>query len=152
MDEITVKYTKDIILHAAACFLRRTFGISGFIALIFVTVLGVGLLVSGIRTWYTMLFVSLSVVMTAIIIFVYVIYRKRAATSLEQLDDGKVLFQITEDNITISNRLGTSSVKWEAFQQLWQFKQVWLLIVSKGQYVTLPVDQFPNEVLGSYPF
>jgi hypothetical protein len=147
MQTIVVKFTPELVSRATTCFWRRYLGIDGAVAFTLAWVLAIGLWALGSRAWYTTAFDTIVVLATFVFAGMYVVYRQRALNNLARIEDGRVEFQFAEDTLTVRSSLGNSRVRWEAFQRLWKFRDVWLLFVAKWQYVTLPVRELPPAVL-----
>ena len=51
-----------------------------------------------------------------------------------------------QDTITISSDRGSTSLKWELVKEVWRFETLWLLLFSKAQFVTLPLEDLPDPM------
>ena len=147
MDAITVKYTRASMLQATTCFWKRFFGLKGLAVLVALWVC-VGLLwTAAPRDWLTIALVTSAVLVQILAIGVYLSHRHRVLANLARLDDGVMEFRFGEEGLGLSSSLGTSMLKWATFERLWKFPDVWLLFISKQQYIVLPVDQLPSDAL-----
>ncbi|WP_229720865.1 YcxB family protein [Dyella nitratireducens] len=48
--------------------------------------------------------------------------------------------------MSLSSGAGTASIPWSAITEIWQFKTCWLLLLSKSQFVTLPLADVRPEL------
>jgi hypothetical protein len=55
------------------------------------------------------------------------------------------IFRFTDDELFSETALGSSTIKWEAIKEIWQFPEVWLLFWTKWQYITLPTASLDEE-------
>jgi hypothetical protein len=74
---------------------------------------------------------------------VYYFHRRHVLANLARLDDGCVEFRFEDEGLTMASNLGTSMLKWSTFERVWKFPDLWLLFISKQQYLVLPVDALP---------
>ncbi|HET6431108.1 YcxB family protein [Dyella sp.] len=54
--------------------------------------------------------------------------------------------EASESSLSLSSGAGTASLPWSAVTEVWQFKTCWLLVLSKSQFVTLPLACLPPEL------
>jgi hypothetical protein len=147
MDAITVKYTRASMLQATTCFWKRFFGLKGLAVLVALWVC-VGLLWTvAPHDWLTIALLTSAVLIQVLGVGAYFGYRHRVLAYLARLDDGVVEYRFDEEGLGWSSNLGASTLKWATFERLWKFPDVWLLFISKQQYIVLPVDQLPSDAL-----
>jgi hypothetical protein len=147
MGTVTVTYTPALMSRAVACAWRRQIGWRGLV--VFGLLLAcIGLLWSlGDWTWYLIAAVTAAVLMLVIFVTAYAAHRRRVLKHLQRLEGGFVQFAFDDDGLGINNSLGNSTLKWTTFEKLWRFPDVWLLFISKGQYIILPTAELPPEAL-----
>ena len=49
-------------------------------------------------------------------------------------------FAYDEERVTFTSELGSSTLPWSAITEVWGFPRFWLLLFSRSQFVTLPLD------------
>ncbi|MBX2860173.1 MAG: YcxB family protein [Vampirovibrio sp.] len=59
---------------------------------------------------------------------------------LKKLDGEPLHFDFQEELVTIESSLGKSEVKWQIFDKLWIFPDLWLLFNGASNYFILPED------------
>lgn len=147
MGAVTVKYTRTLLLRATTCFWKRHFGLRGIAALVALWA-GVAVLwLLAAHTWYTVALLTGAVLVQVVLVGVVLLCRHRTLASLARLEDGAVQFRFEEEGLGMNSSLGTSMLKWSTFERLWKFRDVWLLFISKQQYIVLPVVELPSEAL-----
>jgi hypothetical protein len=57
-----------------------------------------------------------------------------------------VSYELSEEFMKAKSALGSVELKWESFKGIWIFPEVWLLMIDKANYMTLPADQISNEI------
>lgn len=143
--EATLIYSEALLRQAVFSFWRRTIGVSFLVALV-VAALGLGILVSqGVASW---LIAGLAVVLVLGIAFamaVYVVHYRKSLQKFRQMDKPQAMFRADESSFTMSSDVGTTTLQWSAVKELWQFPSVWLLLYSKAQFTTLPIECLSPE-------
>ena len=54
--------------------------------------------------------------------------------------------RVEDDTFTLSSSIGTTTLHWTAVKELWKFQSSWLLLFSKAQFSTLPIDDLSSEM------
>ena len=49
-------------------------------------------------------------------------------------------FAYDQNNLCFTSELGSSKLPWSAVTEVWRFPRFWLLLFSRTQFVTLPLD------------
>ena len=147
MEAVTVTYTPALMSRAVACAWRRQMGWRG--VAVFGLLIGCIVLLWAMDgwTWYLTVVVTAAVLLLMIFLGVYAANRHRVLKHLQRLEGGFVEFAFDDDGLGITNSLGSSTLKWTTFEKLWQFPDVWLLFISKGQYIILPTAELPAKAL-----
>jgi hypothetical protein len=58
----------------------------------------------------------------------------------------EVAFTFSEEEVGIASDLGASMVPWRTFTGVIRAPKVWLLFLSRSQFVTLPLDAINEEL------
>ena len=59
-----------------------------------------------------------------------------------------VTFHFTEPMGSRQNRITcTTDLKWQVFEEILKFPDIWLLVYAKSGYMTLPVDQLTPDCM-----
>lgn len=145
MQKVTVTYTPALLSRAVACFWRRYLGLRGVgVFVLLWACLALLWALSG-WTWYVIAFTTAASLVPVIFVGFYILHRRRVLANLARLEGGLVEFQFHEDTLEMTSSLGSSKLKWATFERLWKFPDLWLLFISKGQYIILPVPDLPPE-------
>jgi YcxB-like protein len=143
--EATLIYSEALLRQAVFAFWRRTVGVSFLIALV-VAALGLGILVAqDVSSW---LIAGLGSVLVLGVVFataVYVVHYKKSLRKFRQMEKPQATFRADESSFTVSSDVGTTTLQWSAVKELWQFPSVWLLLYSKSQFTTLPIECLSPE-------
>lgn len=58
--------------------------------------------------------------------------------AFRSLDDPCTLIRLSEEGLSLSNEIGSTTLRWMAFNDIWKYPDMWLLIGRLVGYVTLP--------------
>ncbi len=82
------------------------------------------------------------------IIFPVLLYRvhyQNVMARLRQMGAPKAKLILNENNFTLSSDAGSSTIPWSLVEAIWQFETFWLLLFSKAQFSTLPMQTVNSE-------
>jgi len=142
----TLRYTEQLVAQAVRLYWRKTvgFGLLGAVALMiaFLT----WRLIDGDRTWVVGLVAAVVLLGVLMPVAVYVVHYRNSMGKFREMSQPSAELVAEQDTITISSDRGSTSLKWELVKEVWRFDTVWLLLFSKAQFVTLPLDDLPGPM------
>ncbi|MEO7875163.1 MAG: YcxB family protein [Dokdonella sp.] len=146
MHQTFLHYNKPLVLQAVRGFWWRVVGwrFLGALALV-----AVGLIVSlcnGDTSWVVGVLGSVLVFAIAFVVALYVVHYRNALYKLNALGSKPATLEASETSLSLSSAAGTATLPWAAVSDVWQFKTCWLLVLSKSQFVTLPLASLPPEL------
>jgi len=144
--DLTITFTRELLLRANRYFLVRSFGFRGTVSLLAVVLLFVYLLVSGERDW---LFGASAAGVFFVIVLIVMVFRVRqeyAVKRFEMMKDKSAHLRFGSDMVEMTSDLGRSEVPWNQFVQLWRQPDFWLLFYDRNAFVTLPAAQLEPEL------
>src|SRR5262249_2247277 len=139
----TLNYTERLVEKAVRLFWLRTVGYGELVAIVAMIALLAWRLIEGDRSWIvgvlsTFLFLSI-----AIPVAIYSGHYRNSVGKFKQMKQPVAELVADDDSLTLSSDLGATTVKWAAITEVWQFESLWLLLFSKAQFVTIPLDGLP---------
>jgi hypothetical protein len=143
--EATLIYSTALLRQAVFAFWRRSVGVSFFVALL---IAGIGLVVLvalGQASWIIGALATVLAVGLGFAIFVYAVHYRRSLQKFRQMEKPRSTFRADESSFTMSSDVGTTTLQWSAVKELWRFPRVWLLLYSKAQFTTLPLECLSPE-------
>jgi hypothetical protein len=144
--EATLIYTEQLIRTAVLAFWRRTVGV-GFVFAIAAVAGGlVAFLWFGVTSWVVGALATVLVFAVAFAVTLYVVHYRNAITKLRQMPSFRATFVAEEWQFSVTSELGSSTLPWSSVQDLWRFERCWLLLFSKAQFITLPLECLPTEM------
>lgn len=99
------------------------------------------------KIWSFWLSLGLAALVIVVVVITY-IYFLRLRTSegfFDKVQDPTVTFTFGPDGVRTDSQLGSSELKWAAFDELLKFPDVWLLIYTRSAYITLPTNALTLE-------
>lgn len=150
MHQIDVRYTELLVREAVNAFfwrtLRRRFGWSGAVALV-VTLIAFGVLVlGGDRSWVVGFSGAAILFVLLIFLFGYIAHYRNATGRLKRMARLEARFVFTEQDFSITSDLGSGSLSWSSVREVWAFPRFWLFLLSKSQFLTLPIEGVGEDV------
>lgn len=144
--EATLIYTQQIIRSAVFAFWRRTVGVGFGVAMAMVAGSLVYLLWVGDRSWVVGVEATVLLFGVAIALTVYVVHYRNAIAKLRQMPSLQATFVAEEQQFTATSEIGSTTLAWSSVKELWRFESCWLLLFSKAQFMTLPLECLPTEM------
>ena len=139
-------YDEALIKQAVLAYWRRSFGAFFVPVLLALTAWLIALLVQRDFSWQTGALGAVIGFCFLISASVYVVHYKNSLVKFRALADSHATFQANDDSFTMASSIGTSTLKWNAVKEVWQFPNVWLLLFSQAQFCTLPVANLSPEL------
>lgn len=137
--QITVQYNRRIIRQALWCFFIHRLGRFTIAVLVIYVLLLALVEFSGSWNVYWTWLVAMVAVPLGLLFWLYFLRRRQSETFLSKMAEPSVRFCFSDDGVSTESDLGSSMLKWDVFDELLCFDDVWLLVYAKSAYVTLPV-------------
>ena len=64
---------------------------------------------------------------------------------LRRMGQPHAVLELTASEVRVSSDAGSFSMPWSTFSGLWRFPDFWLLIIGRGQFMTLPLADLSDE-------
>ena len=143
--DLTLTYTESLVRRAVLRFSIRSIGWAYPVALLLLLTSLTFALVRGNRSWTFGLFGS---VLGFAILIPLVLYRNQLAAALfrfRSLEGKPVGFGGGKDSFSLQSPAGSVELPWRAILEVWWYEDFWLLVFSKGQFMTFPIEGVPPE-------
>jgi len=143
--EVVVTYDKRLARRAVNHYFARSLGPYAPIAL--------GIAVGALLWFYKFgphgLLLTTSFFITALlvslVIAAYLIRIRQSDSLLGKMRSPTVTHTFSGDGVASRSDLGTSTLKWAAFDQVMEFEDMWLLRYAQSAYLTLPLAALPMD-------
>ena len=104
------------------------------------------LLAHGDRSWVVGLLGAAIAFCAAFLVAIYVVHYRNAVQKLGDMGSPRATFRASVDSFTVSSDAANSTVPWATVTQVWKFKNCWLLLFSKAQFMTLPLASLSQDL------
>jgi hypothetical protein len=98
------------------------------------------LLFDGDRSWRVGALAVAVIFGTAFVVAIYVVHYRNAVRKFKDMGSPQATIKASESSFTVTSGAGSSTLPWSSVTEVWQFKNVWLLLFSKAQFITLPLS------------
>jgi len=142
----TLNYTEPLVEKAVRLFWLRTVGYGELVAVVVMIAVLAWRLIEGDRSWFVGVLATFVFLSIAIPIGIYFGHYRHSVSKFRELKKPVAEFLVDDDVLTLSSDLGTTTLKWTAVTEVWRFESMWLLLFSKAQFVTIPLDGLPEPM------
>ena len=142
----TLNYTERLVEKAVRLFWLRTVGYGELVAVVVMTTVLAWRLMEGDRSWFVGVLATLVFLSIAIPLAIYFGHYRNSLGKFREMKQPIAEFVVDEDALTLSSDLGATTLKWGAVTEVWRFESLWLLLFSKSQFVTIPLDGLPESM------
>lgn len=142
----TLRYSEPLIRAAVFAFWRRTVGV-GFLVAMALLAGALGFLVwQGDRSWLVGVFGSVLAAGLGFVALLYAVHLRNGLGAFRRMGEPVATMELADASFTLASGLGRSTLPWSSVKEVWRFRSCWLLLFSKAQFVTLPLDSLPADV------
>jgi hypothetical protein len=141
----TVQYDRTLVKRAIAAYFLRRLGrplIFGFGLLL--GLLGYDYLSRGWSLTSTYLAILIAAT-TLLLAIAYLVRLAQWENFFKRVDNPTVTYTFSEEGVTTESAIGSSTVKWIAFDEVLKCRDIWLLVYAKSGFLILPLDQLSKE-------
>ncbi|MBD7923192.1 YcxB family protein [Xanthomonas sp. Sa3BUA13] len=145
MHRATLSYDKKLIRQAVASYWWRVVGLRYVVALALVAGPLVFLVRGGNASWLVGVLASVLALGFALPVALYAIHYRNSLLKLDAMGTPLGTLAASETSLSLSSGAGTTTMPWSAVREVWRFDSYWLLLLSKSQFVTLPLADLSPE-------
>jgi hypothetical protein len=142
----TLRYTERLIAQAVRLYWRKTVGLGLFVAVGLMIAFLAWRIIDGDRSWVVGLVGAVVLLGVFMPLAVYAVHYRNSMGKFREMSQPVAELVAGQDAITISSDRGSSSLRWELVKEVWCFESLWLLLFSKSQFVTLPLENLPGPM------
>ncbi|UJB15414.1 AI-2E family transporter [Xanthomonas translucens] len=145
MHHASVRYDRPLIRRAVASFCWRVVGLRYVVALALVAASLVFLVRGGNASWLVGVLASVLALGIAFPVALYATHYRNALRRLDAMGAPVGALEASASSLSLSSAAGTTTLPWSAVCDVWRFESCWLLLLSKSQFVTLPLADLSAE-------
>ena len=87
------------------------------------------------------------VLVPAGVLAVYAAHWRSTVGRIRRMQVPMSRFTLNDMELSVASELGTATIPWALIVEVWEFPELWLLLLSKSYFVTLPTDGVPASAL-----
>lgn len=76
---------------------------------------------------------------------IYTVHFRASLTKFRQMRTPEATFEIGGERFRMTSDIGSTELSWRAVTEIWQFREFWLLLFSRAQFVTLPLADLDTD-------
>ncbi len=145
MHRATLSYDRRLIRQAVASFCWRVVGLRYVVALALVAGPLVFLVRGGNGSWLVVVLAGVLALGIVLPVALYATHYRNSLLRLDAMGTPIGTLEASETSLSLSSGAGTTTLPWSAVCEVWRFESYWLLLLSKSQFVTLPLADLPPE-------
>lgn len=140
MDEITLIYSEELLKKAVRSFWWRSIG-PFFILVLSAMLAGtIYFVLKGERSWIVGAMGSVVLIGFLFLAALYINHYRNTLGKFREMNGSNSTFRMNPDVFEVESSIGKSTMNWSNVSELWQFKEYWLVFLSKAQFFTLPLS------------
>lgn len=141
-----LKYSKSLLKQALLRFWWRTTGIGFFIALAITASAFAMLIAKGDASWPVGVLGAVLVIGLGVPVAFFVVHYRLALAKLKAMGKPEATLTVTDNTFSVASGTGAATLPWSAISGVIQFPDFWLLMYSKSQFSTLPLENLTPEL------
>ena len=141
---VTVRYDHRIARRALNLFFKRRLQWS-LLATPAVLALFLYFYIRGSWTTFDQILCSVLIAVVGLVGYIYFLRRRTSYQFFQRTEDPSVHFEFTTEGVKVSSELGSSELKWKAFNEILKSAELWLLVYYGSGYLTLPIEALSPE-------
>ncbi len=142
---VTLHYSPTLVRRSTFAYLRRGFGTGALVALASLVSAAIFLMVTEPGSWLAGAVSGAVAVLIALLLGLYFVHYRQGMAKLARMDQPQAVLQLTELELIASSQAGSFKAPWSTFAGIWRFSDFWLLIIGRGQFITLPLADLTEE-------
>jgi hypothetical protein len=142
----TLTYSRPLLKKAALAFWRRSIGLEFPVVLVVVAGVALFMAANGRRTWEMGVLLTVALFGFLFLSALYVVHYRNGLAKLHDMGSPVAEFVAETDSFTVRSGMGSSSLRWSSISEVWKFDGFWLLLFSKAQFMTIPLQTVPPEM------
>lgn len=144
MNQTTLLFSEPLLRAAVRAFWMRAvvrgLGLRYALALVVATACAAILIIQRERSWVVPFLVSTLLLSALFVVSIYVAHLRNSLGKYRQMRRPEATFSYDEEQFTLASELGSSTLPWSAITEVWRYPDFWLLLFSRNQFVTLPLE------------
>ena len=103
------------------------------------------LLSRGDRSWIVGSLAATLFFVGVCFLFIYIAHYRNTVGRFRQMRIPEATLSYTEEQFTLTSELGSATLPWSSIIEIWCYPRFWLILFSRSQFATLPLDCLDAE-------
>lgn len=147
--QITLRYSEPLVREAVRAFVTRSiirgFGLRSLIAFALVVFCLVTLIFQGDRSWVVGAMAATLLFIGVFLLILYLSHYRHTVGRFRKMRVPEAAFSYTEEHFTLASENASTTLPWSMITEVWRFPRFWLILYSRSQFSTLPLDCLDAE-------
>jgi len=145
--EARLAYNVPLLRRAAFAFWKRSIGMYLPLAVIVMLAAITSQIANGDRSWIVGVEGAVLLMTLAFMVALYFVHYRNALAKLRAMGGrAEARFVADDETFTLESAIGRSTFAWSSIKEVWCFPAFWLLLFSKAQFATIPLECVPLEM------
>ncbi|QPJ61537.1 MAG: YcxB family protein [Candidatus Nitronauta litoralis] len=145
MDVIKLKYSEPFIREAIRTYWWKQIGPVFPVITVLLAGYLIYILTNGDRSWVAGALGAVVILGIGIMVIGYFVHLHRALQRFRRMKTPEATLELGNEHFRVTSDSGSSEIKWSQIDQVWCFKNAWLLSFSAGEFMSLPVTDISPE-------
>jgi hypothetical protein len=149
MIEAKLRFTEPLLREAVRAFVVRAvlrqLGISFFVVIAVLIAVLAYLISQHDRGWMVGFLIAFFIFVAVFPTAIYMAHLRSSMGRFRRMRVPEATFGYDEHNFTMTSELGSVTLPWSAITEVWRYPRFWLLLFSRSQFVTLPLDCLDDQ-------
>jgi len=141
---MTLQYDERLVRSVVLSYWWRLIGPGYVVMLLFLIGIFLALVSQGSRSWPMGLLAGFLIFAIIIPIAGLFSQYRRSVSRLRNMKSPQANLTLSDERFSLESSTSSSSVLWSAITEIQRYPRFWLLFVSKGQFVTIPLACVPE--------
>jgi hypothetical protein len=102
-------------------------------------------IIDGDRSWLAGVIEAIVVIAFGVMVSSYFVHLRRGLSRLQRMKTPEAVLALGADTFKVISDVGSSEIKWSLVKRVWRFKNVWLLMFTGSEFMTLPTERLSEQ-------
>ena len=144
-DEFTLRFSPALVRSAVFGFWWRSIGLRYLLVQSVLAHCVAWLALQGDRSWMIGAFGAVLIFGATIPVVLLVTQYRQALAKLRGMKNPEARIAVGEAGLTITSDGARSEIPWSMVIGVWRFSGFWLLVFSRSQFITIPLESVPLD-------
>ena len=145
----TLNYTPTLVRQSVWAHWKKVVGITWTLVLVLLTGYMVVIVREGQTGWTVGVFGTIVALSYLFLVVLYVTHLRHGTSTLRAMGQPQATLDIDDAGFAVAAGAGQATLPWRGVQENWCYPSFWPLMLSRSQFITLPVGDLPEAMQAS---